>query len=102
MSNDLSSAERETMLNMAADDRSGWIVFSDDDVMMRRIESANAEFVRVVGAGKEYRLRADQVLIRKGKRTVSNEQRQKSSERMKLLNQRLMGENPTPDVEQKR
>lgn len=100
--NDLSNAERETMLNMPADDRSSWIVFSDDHVMMRRLEGANAEFIRNVGAGKEYRLKAEQVLIRKGKRTVSDEQRRKSAERMKLLNRRLMGENPTPDVEQKR
>lgn len=100
--NDLSNAERETMLNMPADDRSRWIVFSDDPVMMRRLENANAEFVRNVGAGKEYRLRADQVLIRKGKRTVSDEQRRKSAERMKVLRDRQASAKSMPDSELKR
>lgn len=100
--NDLSNAERETMLNMTADDRSGWIVFSDDPVMMRRLETANAEFVRNVGVGKEYRLKTEQVLIRKGKRVVSDEQRRKAAEHMKLLRERMTVENPGSEPERKR
>lgn len=85
--NDLSNAERETMLNMPADDRSGWIVFSDDPVMMRKLEKANAEFVRNVGAGKEYRLKAEQVTFRRGKKQLSEEAKAKLSERMRRLRQ---------------
>lgn len=88
MTNELSNAERETHLNMTADDRSVWIVFTDDLVMMRRLD-AIAEFVRAVGSGKEYRLRADQVLIRAGKRTVSEENKRKFAERMKHTNPRF-------------
>lgn len=77
--------ERETHLSMTADNRGVWIVFTDDDVMMRRLEGANAEFIRTVGAGKEYRLKADQVTFRKGKRRVSEEQRAKLSERLSRM-----------------
>lgn len=89
MSNELSNAERETHLNMTADDRSTWIVFTDDPVMMRKLDVV-AESAKAVGAGKEYRLRADQVLIRKGKRFVSDEIRRKSAERLNLHRQRVI------------
>lgn len=70
----LTLAETETHLNMTADDRSVWIVFSDDPVMMRRLDRIG-EFVRVVGAGKEYRLSATQVTLRAKKKPLSDEQK---------------------------
>mgnify|MGYP001612907690 FL=1 len=88
MSNELSNAERETHLNMMADDRSVWIVFTDDPVLMRKFDTI-AEFVEVVGGGKRYKLRTDQVLLRAGKRTVSEENRRKFAERMKRTNPHL-------------
>jgi hypothetical protein len=71
---ELANEERETMLNMTADNRGVWLCFSDDPVMMKKLEEVG-EFVRVVGQGKEYRLRADQITIRKGKRAMSDERR---------------------------
>lgn len=64
----LTAAEQETHLSLVADDRNIWFVESNDPVMMRRLESIGAIFVReMFGGGREYTLRADQVLLRKGK-----------------------------------
>ena len=57
----LSKAERETHINMAADDRTQWEVFSDDPVMLRRLEAIGAECIGEVGEGRRYRLAASQV-----------------------------------------
>lgn len=84
MTNELSNAERETHLNMAADDRSAWIVFTDDPVMMRKFDGI-AEFIKTIGGGKEYRLRTDQVSFRKGKRQLSETQRAQLADRMRGL-----------------
>lgn len=84
MSNELSNAERETHLNLIADDRSVWEVFSDDPVMMARLDKI-AEVAEVVGGGKRYRLRADQVVLRTGKRRVSEAQRLQMAERLRNM-----------------
>lgn len=76
--------ERETHLNMTGDDRQTWEVFTDDPVMIGRLDKIS-EAIKTVGEGKVYRLRADQVLLRKGKRAVSDAQRKKLAERMKGL-----------------
>lgn len=70
-------SEKETMMNMVADDRSYWEVFSDDEVMQARLEKVGAELIRTAssGEGKFYRLRTDQVHIRKGKRQYSEEEK---------------------------
>lgn len=75
----MSAAERETHLNMTGDDHETWSVFSDDPYMIRRLERIGAERVKPQGAGYVFRLRADQVLLRKGKRTVSAATRKKLS-----------------------
>ena len=84
MSKELSGPERETHLSMAADDRSVWIVFSDDPVMMRRLDVI-AEVVRDVGAGKEYRLRADQVLLRLVRKPPSDERKAQLAANMRRV-----------------
>ena len=84
MINELSNAERETHLNMTADVRSAWVVFTDDPVMMRKFDTI-AEFVRVVGAGKEYQLRADQLSLRKGKKQLSEARRAELADRMRAM-----------------
>lgn len=84
MNNELSNAERETHLNLSADDRSTWEVFSDDPVMMARLDKI-AEVAVAVGGGKRYRLRADQVVLRTGKRRVSEAQRLQMVERLRNM-----------------
>lgn len=68
MSN-LTLQEQETILTMSADDRNTWHVYSDDEVMQRRLEAIGATFIRNSGngVGKFYELHADKVLLRKGK-----------------------------------
>lgn len=68
-------SERETNLNLSADDRGTWGVFTDDPVMIAKMEKVGAEFVRDAkgGEGKFFKLRADQVVIRTGKRFMSEE-----------------------------
>ena len=57
--NDLANEERETHLNMVADDREWWIVTTDDPVMAARFDKV-AEGAPM-GWGKTYRLHASQV-----------------------------------------
>ena len=74
----LSQQEQETHLNMTADDRGTWHVYSDDPVMQRKLESVGAVLVRTSadGVGKHYMMRANQVSFRKGeKRELSDAQR---------------------------
>lgn len=63
----LALTEQETHLNMTADDRGTWYVFSDDPVMQRRLEKIGAVITKVMkdGVGKEYTLKASQVSLRK-------------------------------------
>lgn len=72
----LSNEERETSLNMAADDRTVWEVFSDDPVMQRKLESVGAMPVKTTrdGQGKFYRLPANQLTFRKPS-ALTDEQR---------------------------
>ncbi len=75
--------ERETVLSMAADDRHTWHAATNDPVMMRRLDGIGAELVNTRGETRFYRLRADQVLLRKGKRHVSDETRRAAAQRLK-------------------
>lgn len=84
--NDLSNEERETHFNMTGDDHGVWLVYSDDPFWIRRLD-AIAEFVRNVGHGKEYRLQADQLTLRKGKRQLSAEHKAQLADRMRSLRQ---------------
>lgn len=88
----LTLQEMETHFNMSADNRATWHVYSDDPVMMRRLESVGATFVRGDSfGGKHYTLRADQILIRKGKRALSEDTRVQLAERLRALR-------PTPST----
>jgi hypothetical protein len=68
---DLQPNERETCFNMTGDNHNEWIVFTDDPFWQRRLERLGIVPVKVVGAGRHYRLTDDQVLIRKGKHTLA-------------------------------
>lgn len=72
--NNLLPGERETVLSMTGDDHFVWAVFSDDPAMVRKLDKI-AEFVRVVGAGKEYRLSANQVTIKSRPKPLSAERK---------------------------
>lgn len=77
------NAERETHLNQVADDRSTWEAASNDPVMVGRLQRIGAVLVRTVGDTHFYRLRADQVVIRSGKRKMSERARIESAERLR-------------------
>jgi len=80
----LQPEERETHLNMVGDDHSTWVVFSDDPYWIRRFEKLGIAPTAQTGSGYEYTLTADQVLIRKGKRHVSDETRTAMRERFRI------------------
>ncbi len=82
---DLHPEERETHLNMNGDEHGSWELFTDDAYWIRRLAKLGIQPVATVGAGHKYNLSADQVLIRKGKRMVSEAQRLASAERFKNL-----------------
>jgi hypothetical protein len=67
--------ERETHLNVLAADRGYWEAASNDPVMIRKLQSIGAQAIRVQGDVCFFRLSFDQVLLRKGKRKVSDTQR---------------------------
>lgn len=83
--------ERETNFNMVGDNHNEFIVFSDDPYWVRRLDKIAVGVV--VGAGKEYRLRADQILVRAGKpqREYTDAQRLAMSERAKFMGKNTTG-----------
>lgn len=81
---DLTLAEMETHLNMTADNRDLWEITSDDPVMIRRLRSIGATFVRKVGLLHYFTLPANQVTLRKA-RELSDEQRAALRERAKVM-----------------
>lgn len=83
----LTNEERETHLNLVAANRSQWEVYSDDPVMMAKLDRIATG--QPYGAGKRYTLRANQVSFRYGKARapMSDEERFRRSERMKRMRQ---------------
>ena len=80
----LTLEEQETCFNIIASDRSKVHVFTDDPVWIARLDKVS-EAVRNTGEGKEYILRIEQLVVRKGKKHMSDEQRAAMSERMRKL-----------------
>ncbi len=75
--------ETETVLCQQASNRREWNLFTEDPVWQRRLESFGIEpDAELHGGGRTYTLRADQVVIRKGKRETSEAQRAAFAERM--------------------
>ena len=83
--------ERETHFNMTGDNHAEFVVFSYDPYWVRRLDKIAVGVA--VGAGKEYRLRADQVLVRAGKpqREYTDAQRAAMSERAKFMGKNTTG-----------
>lgn len=86
---DLLLEERETHLNLIAADRSTWEVYTDDPVMIKRLDKI-VTAIKTTNNGKFYQLRSDQVVLRKGKRAVSDAQRIQAAKRMKQLHKQGM------------
>ena len=83
MAIELAPEERETSLNMTGDKHDEWEVHTDDPYWIRRFEKLGIQPSAKVGVGNKYILRADQVLIRRGKPQVSEATRQARSARLK-------------------
>lgn len=82
----IDNESRETHLNMIGVDHGTWYVFTDDPYWIRRLDKIG-ELVRETGQGREYKLQANQVIIRAipKKAEMSDEQREASRERMRQL-----------------
>ncbi len=78
--NELQPEERETHFNMTGDDHQQWTVFTDDPYWIRRLDKITIG--KPVGNGKEYTLRADQVLVRTGKKQLSDEAKAAMGQRL--------------------
>lgn len=76
MADNLSPDEREINISQSDADRSTFEVFTDSPFWIRRMAKLGIEPIKPVGFGFKYQLSADQVLIRKGKRQVSEAQRE--------------------------
>lgn len=81
---DMSLDERETHLNLTAQDRQDgkdWEVYTDDPVMMRKFESLGIEGKEGMrGGGKIYLVPQNQITFRR-KRVMTDEQRAELSRR---------------------
>lgn len=99
MASELQPDERETRISMSGDDHDTWYVYTDDPYWIRRLDKL-AEFVRDYGYGREYKLRADQLLIRAGKRQVemTDERRALLAARMRRIQARNMEKRMEPGV----
>ncbi len=79
----MTPSERETHLNMVGDNHDEWLCFTDDPFMIRRLAKLGVKPTATVGSGYEYRLPADMVLLRRGKRCTSEATRQRSVANLK-------------------
>ena len=82
----LTNAERETHINMVANDRSQWEIFSDDPVMIARLDKIATAY-SAKGEGRFYRLSSKQVTLR-NLLVLSDEQRNALRERLALVRER--------------
>lgn len=77
----LTLQEQETHLNMVAEDRNTWHIYSDDPVMQRRLESIGATLTKAEkSGGKHYTLPASQVTLRKPKKPLTDAQKAQRAE----------------------
>jgi hypothetical protein len=80
---DLTLEERETAIVQNAADRSRWIIYSDDPVMIAKLERLGMPcVVRADGIGREYIVEANQVSFRR-KRVMTAEQKKILGDRAK-------------------
>jgi hypothetical protein len=81
---DLTLEERETAITQSAADRSRWIIYTDDPVMITKLERLGMPaVVRVDGIGREYIVEANQVSFRR-KRIMTEEQKEKRREQARV------------------
>lgn len=87
----LTNEERETHLNLVAADREWWEVFTDDPVMVRKLDKiADGQ---AMGQGKTYRLHRSQVSLRQ-RRIVSDSEREKMRQGAEHLRRYQRSQNP--------
>ena len=78
--------ERETHLNLISENRSHWIVFTDDPVMIRLFDSKGYEQIKSVGLGFQYKIPANLLQFKplnKITRKLSEEEKQRR--RLRLI-----------------
>jgi hypothetical protein len=73
--------ELETNINMTGDDRSKWILVSDDPVMINKLNKISIGTKLNNSTAYEYTLDASQISIKK-KRVLTEDQKRKSKERL--------------------
>jgi hypothetical protein len=86
MSN-LTTEEKETVISIDASDRSICYVYSSDPVYQRKLEKIGATVISENDWGKRYELPANQVILSKARKPMTEEQRKESSERMKKFHE---------------
>lgn len=77
--------ERETHLNMVCEDRSTWIVFTDDPTMIRLFESKAYPKGKAIGLGFEFSIPANKLsfkTLNKTTRKLSVEEREQRKLRL--------------------
>jgi DNA-binding ferritin-like protein len=79
----IDAESRETHLSMTGNNHKTWHVFTDDPYWIARLDKV-AELVSEAKQGREYRLQANQVIIRvvPKKIVLSDEQREELRQRM--------------------
>lgn len=86
-----SNSERETHLNMMADDRDFWEAASNDPVMIDKLDKIGAVLLRQRGETRFYRLPANQVTLRNRPAPLTDEQRAAAVARAEAMNRAKAG-----------
>ena len=85
MASKLQLEEMETHLNLTADNRTEWEVYSDDPMMQKKFDKI-AQPYKTVGKGKWYRIDAAFITIKAKRRTTKKPvDKTELSERMKKM-----------------
>lgn len=81
----LSLEETETVIQQTADNRSEWIVSTEDVVFQRKMERLGIESIYVSNDGqfKQYKLTLHNIAFKKGKRVISEETRLQLASRLR-------------------
>lgn len=77
MTTELSLEERETNISIMASDRTTVTVYSDDPVMIKRLDRIALSPGKSVGAGKVYVLTSKQLTLKPIRKPASQETREK-------------------------
>lgn len=82
--------EQETAIVQSADNRSEWVVYTDDPYWIKRLDALKAEVIKeYYGGGKTYRLSDKQITVKKIRKTLSADRKAALAAQLKTARESL-------------